>query len=495
MASLGSASLVLTAQTSKLEAGLNNASQKVKGWADKQQSALSGAFSNFKAGAAFGAGMIAVNALVGGVQKLIGGMGELADHTDKIAKLSRNLGMPTESLSALEHAAGLSGVSMETLESGLVKFRQKATGPLDEALYGVAARLEGITEPGERARILVENFGKTGVKMGTLFEGGKDGLKNMIEEAKRLGIAFNDVEAGKIEAANDAIAKVKGALTGLWRRALVSIAPVIEMISGKLTQAFEYLMPIFQKVFTALTTHWGIIIDIMGEVFGAIGEVIQIVVDWVSELFNLGNVSMTVEEIVTGVWRAIGIGAAYVWDTIKAGAGAIAIVAGLIVEGFGYVVEAFKEVISLAKELPDSIRPDWVDDMIAGTERFERSVKKTGREMKKWGIGTFDNFGKSADDVRRWFDNRGKGKDAAPVKKAGGAELPEQKQATYTAVAAALKGSKEEASIVARFKFNNLVNPQLDVNKKQLEEAKRANQLLNEVVRAVTGVKLDLEVF
>jgi hypothetical protein len=58
-----------------------------------------------------------------------------------------------------------------------------------------------------------------------------------------------------------------------------------------------------------------------------------------------------------------------------------------------------------------------------------------------------------------------------------------------------LKGSKEEASILARFKFNNLMNPQLEVNKKQLDEAKKANQLLGDVVRALTGMKLDLEVF
>jgi hypothetical protein len=439
--------------------------------------------------------MIAVNALVGGVQKLLGGMGELADHTDKVAKSAANLGTSVEFFSGLEHAAGLSGVSMETLEAGLVKFRQSVSGPLDEALYSLAERLEGVTDPGERARILVENFGKSGVKMGTLFQGGKQGLQDMVAEAQRLGIAFNGVEAGKIEAANDAISRIKGALTGLWRRLMITMAPVIEMVSTKLTQAFEYLMPVFEKVFRALSTHWGIIIDILGEVFAAIAEVIQSVVNWVSELFGLQNVTLTVEEVVTGVWRAIAIGAAYVWDVIKAGAGAVAFVAGLIVEGFGYVVEAFKEVVSLAKELPDAIRPDWIDKFVGDVERFERTVKNTGRNMRQWGRDAIGNFGKSADDVRRWFDNRGKGKDAAPDKKAAVPDIPEQKQASYTAVAAALKGSKEEASILARFKFNNLMNPQLEVNKKQLDEAKKANQLLGDVVRALTGMKLDLEVF
>jgi hypothetical protein len=493
MSTIGSASLVLSANSAKLVSGLDQAGDKVKGWATQTSSAVSSKLGNFKAGAAFGAGLIAVQGLLGAVGGAINKFGELNANMDKIAKLSRNLGMPTESLSALEHAAGLSGVSMETLEAGLVKFRQKATGPLDEALYALAERLEGITDPGERARILVENFGKTGVKMGTLFEGGKDGLKGMVDEAKKLGIAFNSADAAKIEAANDAITRVKGAISGVTNQFLIKAAPVIEMVGTKLTQAFEFLMPVFDRVFRALSTHWGIIIDILSEVFGAIGEVIQAVVGWVSELFNLEQVSLTVEEVVTGVWKATAIGAAYVWDTIKAGAGAVAWVAGLIVEGFGYVVEAFKEVVSLAKELPDAIRPDWLDDMITGTELFEKTVKNTGKQMKAWGEGTIKGFGNSADDVRNWFDKRKKKEDPKGENKAGVGEAPEDKKATYTAVAAALKASKEAISIEARWRTNNMLNPAKDINKQQLLEAQKANKLLNDVVKAISGIDLGLE--
>jgi hypothetical protein len=383
---------------------------------------------------------------------------------------------------------------METLEAGLVKFRQKATGPLDEALFALAARLEGITDPGERARILVENFGKSGVKMGTLFEGGEAGLKGMVDEAKKLGIAFNSADAAKIEAANDAITRVKGAISGVMNQFLIKAAPVIELVGTKLVAAFEYLQPVFDKVFRALTTHWGIIIDILSEVFNAIGEVVEAVVGWVSELFNLEQVSLTVEEVVTGVWKAIAIGAAYVWDTIKAGAGAVAWVAGLIVEGFGYVVEAFKEVVSLAKELPDAIRPAWLDSFVDGVNEFEGAVKKSGKDLRKWGEGTIKGFGDSADKVRNWFDNRKKKEDPKGENKAGVGEAPEDtKKATYTAVAAALKGSKEAISIEARWRTNNMLNPAKDINKQQLLEAQKANKLLNDVVKAISGIDLGLE--
>jgi hypothetical protein len=493
MSTIGSASLVLSTNSAKLVSGLDQAGDKVKGWATQTSSAVSSKLGNFKAGAAFGAGLIAVQGLLGEVGGAISKFGELNANMDKVAKLSRNLGMPTESLSGLQHAAGLSGVSMETLEAGLLKFRQKATGPLDEALYALAERLEGITDPGERARILVENFGKTGVNMGTLFEGGEAGLRGMVEEAKKLGIAFNAADAAKIEAANDAITKVKGAISGVVNQFLIKAAPVIELVGTKLTQAFEFLMPVFDRVFRALSTHWGIIIDILGEVFGAIGEVIQAVVGWVSELFNLEQVSLTVEEVVTGVWKATAIGAAYVWDTIKAGAGAVAWVAGLIVEGFGYVVEAFKEVVSLAKELPDAIRPAWLDSLVDGVTEFEGAVKKSGKDLRNWGEGTIKGFGDSADKVRNWFDKRKKKEDPKEDGKAGIGEAPEDKKATYTAVAAALKASKEAISIEARWRTNNMLNPAKDINKQQLLEAQKANKLLNDVVKAISGIDLGLE--
>ncbi len=494
MSTIGSASLVLSTNSAKLVSGLDQAGNKVKGWATETSNAVSSKLGNFKAGAAFGAGLIAVQGLLGAVGGAISKFGELNANMDNVGKASRSLGMSTESLSGLQHAANLSGVEFNALEAALRKLRTKAAGPLDEALYGIAQQFQSISDPAERAKLLVQNFGEEGLKLAAMFEGGEAGLRGMVDEAKKLGIAFNAADAAKIEAANDAITRVKGAISGVFQQFLIKAAPVIELVGTKLTSAFEYLQPVFDKVFRALATHWEIIIDVLSEVFTAIGEVIEAVVGWIGELFNLQQVSLTVEQVVTGVWKAIAIGAAYVWDTIKAGAGAVAWVAGLIVEGFGYVVEAFKEVVSLAKELPDAIRPAWLDSFVDGVNEFEGAVKKSGKDLRKWGEGTITGFGDSADKVRNWFDSRKKKEDPKADGKAGAAQAPaEEKKATYSAVAAALKGSKEAISIQARWTTTNRLNPQLDAQKRQVMEQQKTNKLLNDVVKAISGIDLGLE--
>ena len=440
------------------------------------------------------------------VGKAIGDIGDIAQQ----GNLANSLGVSSEFFTGLAGAANQLGVDVNGVFEGLVNMSGKAGEALsnpalaesfskigidakqfaglgiEQQFQTVVSALSSIESPAERVRTGMQLMGEeAGKKLAPLLSKSKEELNKLTGQ-----FAVSSAEMKKIQQADEAMKKATASISAVWRKVIVAIAPVIEMLSNRLTQVIEYLQPLFEKVFRAITTHWGVIIDIVSEVFDAIGEVISVVGEWITELFGLQNVTMTVEEVVLGVWRAIGTGAAYVWDTIKAGAGVIAIVAGLIVEGFGYVVEAFKEVITLAKELPDSLRPDWLDAMIAGTERFEKSVKDTGKQMKKWGTGTFDNFGKSADQVGKWFDNR---KDQKPEDKKGMAKAPiEDKKATYTAVAAATKGSKEAISIESRWKTNNMINPMKNEAIKQLEEAKRTNKLLQDVIKAISGIDLGL---
>lgn len=515
MSTIGSASLVLSTNASKLVSGLSQAGNKVKSWAASTNTQVGGAFSGIggKIGGALAplaTKAAAVLAPIVAVRKAISDIGDIA----KQGELADALGLSPEFFTGLAGAANQLGVDVNGVFDSLVHMSGKAAAALsnpalaesfskigidaqqfagmgiEQQFQTVVSALSNIQSPAERVRMGMHLLGnETGKKLAPLLSKSNEELKKLTGQ-----FAVSSAEMKKIQQADEAMKKATASISAVWRKVVVAIAPVIEMLSNRLTQAIEYLQPLFEKVFRAINTHWGVILDILGEVFDAISEVITSVGKWITELFGLENVTMTVEDVVLGVWRAIGTGAAYVWDTIKAGAGAVAWVAGLIVEGFGFVVEAFKEVVNLAKKLPDSIRPDWLDDMIAGTERFEKSVKKTGQQMKKWGKGTIDNFGKSADEVNKWFDNRKKTDAPKPEdQKKGPAVQQDDKKATYTAVAAALKGSKEAISIEARWRTNNMLNPAKDINKQQLLEQQKANKLLNDVVKAISGIDLGLE--
>jgi hypothetical protein len=361
---------------------------------------------------------------------------------------------------------------------------------VEEQFYKMFDALNQVADPADRVRYLLKMTGEdVGKQLAPLLGKSSDELRKMAG-----GFAVNAEEMKQVQAANKAVQNATNALGSLWRKIVVALAPLIEVFANALTK----LGPVFDWLGRAAKTYYGIMSAIWEEIISAIFAAVEAIGEWVGAVTGMTGQWPTVEEVITFVMRNVVKAFAYAWDTLKAGAGAIAYVAGLIVEGFGYVIDAVSVLTDMLKDLPDSIKPDWVDDLIKGVDRAAASTKKAGQEMRKWGRGTFDNWGKSADAVDMWFDKLGQKKavipEAVPVN-IKEQKPQQQKQASYTAVAAALKGSKEEASILARFKFNNLMNPQLEVNKKQLDEAKKANQLLGDVVRALTGMKLDLQVF
>lgn len=184
-----------------------------------------------------------------GVGALIKGQ---MDAIDSTAKLSDRLGISTEALTGLEHAAGLSGVSTETLTGGLEKMlntlndaatnggaaaatfsrmgldaTKLANQSPDEAFKAIADGLVGIQNPAARASAAMDIFGKAGQSLLPLMLSGSEGIKQAQEEAAKLGLTFSRVNAAKVEMANDAMSKMGDVTTGIGRTLAIQLAPYI----------------------------------------------------------------------------------------------------------------------------------------------------------------------------------------------------------------------------------------------------------------------------
>jgi hypothetical protein len=182
----------------------------------------------------------------------------------------------------------------------------------------------------------------------------------------------------------------------------------------------------------------------------------------------------SVGDVIVEVFCAVGIAVSYAWDTIKAGHGVIALVAGVIVEGFGLVVKAFKEVVSLAKELPESLRPAGLDNFIAG-DKVDASISAAVGKMKDWGKNAVVGFGNSAKKFSAWLDNALKKKnklaEAVPLNDT----MSSLTASTPKFAAALAPATKEAYSLILKNQFG--MNGGKDVAKEQLKEVKKANKL------------------
>jgi hypothetical protein len=158
---------------------------------------------------------------------------------DNLAKTADKLGVTTEALAGLQHAAEISGVSTETMNMALQRMTRRVaeaamgTGeakgaleelnlnadalaklPLDQQMNIVADAMQGVEKQSDRVRLAMKLFDSEGVALVNTLAGGSDGLKEMAEEASKLGIAISRVDAAMIEEANDNVTRAKSVFQG-----------------------------------------------------------------------------------------------------------------------------------------------------------------------------------------------------------------------------------------------------------------------------------------
>ena len=187
---------------------------------------------------------------IGGIAGLVAGLRSAADDIDKIAKTSDKLGISTEALVGMQHAAEMTGVATDTLNMALQRMVRrvaeaaKGTGEAKGALKElnlqavwlnklapdrqfaeIADAMAKIENPADRVRLAMKLFDSEGVALVNTLALGSAGLAEMQVEADKLGLTFSRVEAEKIEKFNDAMKNLKLAFGGTMRDIVIDIAP------------------------------------------------------------------------------------------------------------------------------------------------------------------------------------------------------------------------------------------------------------------------------
>jgi hypothetical protein len=244
---VGKLNVALTAQTRPFVAGLQRAQARTARFA----AAVNKVAARITAmGAA--AGAIAA----GGMLLLVRRQMQVIDTT---AKMSRALGIATEDLIGLQLAAKITGASTKELETALRRFEKNISDAVlglttaqraFEALGLSAEELKRLTpieafrrtadafkemrNQADRARVAQDLFGRSGINLINLLNLGSAGIDEMRLEAERLGMTFSIFAATQVEAANDAVTKLKEALASVANVIAVDLAPVIVLVTESL---------------------------------------------------------------------------------------------------------------------------------------------------------------------------------------------------------------------------------------------------------------------
>ncbi len=241
----------------------------------------------------------------------VAGLGAVAKASiaadDKIQKLSLRIGASTEALSEYQHVAELSGVRFDSLTMAWQRMTRRvseaaigtgeAKGALaelnidaaalsrlapEDQFEAIADRLSGVGNQADKVRLAMKLFDSEGVSVLQMMDKGADGMREMREQARALGLTLTQENANGAAAAADAMTRLAATGKVLGQTLARTLGPVIADVSNWLAvnipgavqfagDSFRSLQAFTAKIVVGLAQTLGKVYGVLGKLPGNLG--------------------------------------------------------------------------------------------------------------------------------------------------------------------------------------------------------------------------------
>ena len=245
-------SLIISGDPTKLKNALGQAGSQVTAFTEKIGS--------------IGKKMTIVGGIVTGAFAMI--VKKTADVGDQFGKMALRTGVSVEKLSALGHAADLSGTSIDTVENSLrflasgMKDTADGTGLAKDAfeelgisvvdsegnlrdtvdvMKEAATKLAAMNDKTRQVALAGEIFGKRyGSQLLPMLKMGGQGIEDLMKQAEDLNLTISDKAAKAAEIFKDEISRLTGSLAGLSRDIGNILIPHLTELAKKAVEVVKH---------------------------------------------------------------------------------------------------------------------------------------------------------------------------------------------------------------------------------------------------------------
>ena len=403
----------------------------------------------------------------------VGGLASLTkrsfESVDALAKHADRIGESTTRLKALQHLTELTGGSSGNLTKSLVK-AQKALGEFNATGSGTATpflrklnvdtRELAQLKPGELFEVYAEKirnmgtraeqtaasaalFGDRTGEMLNLIDAGPQSLRDIQNEVERYGIALDRVDSAKIEAANDAMFRVRERMSGVGNIIASRVAPVVTAIANRFLDSgveADAMGNIVDKVMNGIASAAGIVADAFfgWEIIFQGAKVVALNL-WQSMVGGMAKVEQAIIRVRNKMSEAFG------GDTIDVNDGPLTKMENSLKETSTHATRVLQELI--ASERPSEAISRKFDELRVNAENAAQATAKAREKISS--IETPED-GETVDQERA--------REKAELEEQ---RLREQLQGKLETIEGALR-SEEEAEIFAHGRRMEIVKKALD---------------------------------
>ena len=195
------------------------------------------------------------------IKDFTGAIFDAMDRIDEVAKFAKTIGVGTEAVLVFRHAAKLTGLTVGEADKAFGKMvknvgevtmgigtatdafkvlgldTQKIGNMQADDMFGVIAdSIMEIDNVAQQASIAYDIFGRAGMKLLNTMKMGSEGIKEMKEEMRDMGVLFSSFDAAGVERANDAMTTLGMVVDSIFEKLAIDLAPAIEEIANILTE-------------------------------------------------------------------------------------------------------------------------------------------------------------------------------------------------------------------------------------------------------------------
>lgn len=287
--------------SAEAEKSISKTGQEAEGLGSKLAGGL-------KTAAKWAAGITAAAVAVGGA--MISAAKDTAEAMEAVDKGAQRMKVSTDSFQELEHAAGLCGVEMSTLEKAAKKLEGTDIN-FDEALE----QIYSLETAEERAAAAAELFGESvAYQMTPMLNASAEDMAAMRQEAHDLGLVMGEEAVANGAAMNDMFAKVEGSI-GALKNTLISdfmpyIMEILQWVIDNLPQIQETVKSVMDAVWPIVKAVFDLIMQALPPLLAAIKSFLDWIMPYLRPIIDAisgvveGVISLIngdVEGFVTGV--------------------------------------------------------------------------------------------------------------------------------------------------------------------------------------------------
>jgi hypothetical protein len=373
-----------------------------------------------KAGKSIAGGFIKAQLALGGLKLAIKGTFRLFKsittdairEIDEIGKASEKLGVGVEFLSEMSHVADLAGTNLRVVKTGIRTLARNlldaqrgskdmvdsftdlglsmedvdrlARGPLEDAFEVTIGQLGAMESGSKRVAIAQKLLGRSGAELGTIIKGGAREMRLAREDAERLGLSISASEFKLAAAANDAITRFTGSITGLKRTLALEFMPQI-------TRGLE-------AVASFVAENRDEIVASVSSAVRSIGGMVLTALETAS--IGIADLVDSIQSITSG--KALGRGVGMAGSILTGGVGVFSrakLLGGdehgpkgkAARKAFDDLRETLKKMEKLAKDLGKKTGNEWVKAIIAEVARDQAQLRRAAAEaLRDMPVSPFD---------------------------------------------------------------------------------------------------------